>query len=180
VSLYEELGVSRSASSAEIRRAYLVRARLVHPDFHTEADARTRADAEQQMRRLNEAWAVLGDRDRRRDYDRGLAADERRTRRERPAGAPNPEFVPYVDDDTDYSALLDEAGEGNGVRLPRAVQLAPAVLLVVAIFAFSAGLVADLGPLLGLGVICFVLSGLAFLLAPAFAVLRSLESDRDN
>lgn len=176
---YEVLGVDRDASTAAIRRAYLAKARQAHPDFHVDADGATRATAERQMRQLNEAWAVLGDEARRRDYDGDLRARQRQAVRDRPAGTPSPEFVPYADDDTDYAALLDEAGPGNGATVPRAVQLAPVALLAVAIFSLCAGLVASFAPLLAIGVICFVLSGLAFVLAPAFAVMRSLESDRD-
>ena len=102
----------------------------MHPDFHTGDDAPTRATPSGRCGALNEAWAVLGDDDRRRVYDQGL---------ERPAAAPrsgapghpappSPDFVPYIDDDTDYSALLDEAGPGNGATVPRAAQLAPVVL----------------------------------------------------
>jgi hypothetical protein len=176
---YELLGVERDAPPAAIRRAYLAKARRVHPDFHVGADSRTRADAERQMRRLNEAWAVLGDHDRRRDYDGDLRAQQRRAVRERPAGTPSPDFVPYVDDDTDYSALLDEAGPGNGASIPRAAQLAPVMLLALAVFCLCAGLVSSFAPLLAIGVISFVLSGLAFVLTPALAVMRSLGSDRD-
>ena len=180
---YEVLGVPVSASPADVRRAYLRAARVAHPDFHTDADAGTRSSAEERMRRVNQAWAVLGDDARRRAYDQTLADGEHEARvaerRARPPGAPSPEFVPYIDDDTDYAALLDEAGPGNGARVPRAVQLAPAALLGIALFALSAGLVASFGPLLALGAVCLVLSGVSFILTPALAVMRSLESDRD-
>jgi len=179
VTLYEDLGVDPDASTAVIRRAYLARARTVHPDFHADADAATRADAEREMRRLNAAWAVLGDEDQRRTYDDGLRVEARPVVRERPTGGPSPDFVPYSDDDTDYAALLDDAPIGNGARVPRAVQLAPPVLLAVALFALSAGLVASFAPLLALGVVCLILSGVAFVLTPALAVMRSLESDRE-
>jgi len=66
VTHYEALGVAPSASPAEIRRAYLHAARLAHPDFHTDADAATRSEAEERMRQVNQAWQVLGDAERRR------------------------------------------------------------------------------------------------------------------
>jgi hypothetical protein len=180
VTHYEDLGVDPDASAAAIRRAYLARARRVHPDFHAGADPATRAEAEREMRRLNAAWAVLGDEERRREYDDGLRIEARRVVRERPAGAPSPEFVPYSDDDTDYAALLDEAGPGNGATVPRAVQLAPPLLLGIGLFACSVGLVTSLAPVLALGLLCVLLSGIAFVLTPALAVMRSLESDRDD
>jgi curved DNA-binding protein CbpA len=179
VSHYDVLGVDPKSSAAEIRKAYLARARRVHPDFHTGDDAATRAEAEQQMRALNEAWSVLGDDDLRRVYDKGLEDHHTEVRRTRPAGTPSPDFVPYIDDDTDYSALLDEAGPGNGATVPRAAQLAPIVLFGLSIFAFSAGLVTGLSAVYAVAVVSLVLSGLSFLLTPALAVMRSLESDRD-
>jgi len=179
VTHYDVLGVDPKASAADIRKAYLARARRVHPDFHTGEDAGRRAEAEQQMRVLNDAWAVLGDEERRGTYDADLAHLERQERRTRPTGVPSPKFVPYDDDDTDYSALLDEAGPGNGATIPRAVQLAPVVLLGVAVFAFSAALVTGLTAIYAGAIVALVLSALSFLLTPALAVMRSLASDRD-
>ncbi len=179
VSHYDVLGVDPGASAAEIRKAYLARARRVHPDFHTGDDAAARARAEQQMRVLNEAWAVLGDKGRRQAYDQGLEDRRPDTRLRRPAGTPSPDFVPYSDDDTDYAALLDEAGPGNGATVPRWVQLAPVALFGAAVFAFSAALVTGLAGVYAIAVITLILSGLSFLLTPALAVMRSLESERD-
>lgn len=66
--LYDELGLPPTATAAELHRAYRERARRLHPDVAGEDDST--ADA---MRRLNDAWRVLGDPARRRDYDRTLA-----------------------------------------------------------------------------------------------------------
>lgn len=59
---YEVLGVPRTASTRQIRTAYLARARRAHPDLvgHRGTDV---------MRLLNEAWAVLKDSDRRSALD---------------------------------------------------------------------------------------------------------------
>ena len=65
VTLYEVLGASRDASEDDLRRAYRAAARELHPDVNPDAAT---SDA---MRRLNAAWAVLGNPDRRREYDRG-------------------------------------------------------------------------------------------------------------
>jgi hypothetical protein len=179
VTHYEDLGVAPDASTVAIRREYLARARRVHPDFHTDADPTTRAKAEREMRHLNAAWAVLGDEGRRRDYDRDLRARQPPVMRERSTGAASPEFVPYSDDDTDYSALLDDAGPGNGVTVPRTIQMAPPLLLGAALVALSAGLVTSFAPLLAAGVVCLLLSALSFVLTPALAVMRSLDSDNE-
>jgi hypothetical protein len=69
---YEVLGVTRAASAGELRKAYLERARLLHPDRHIDAGPRARDEAERAMQELTEAWRVLGDAGRRRRYDRDL------------------------------------------------------------------------------------------------------------
>lgn len=70
---YTTLGVAPGASQDELRRAYHQEARRWHPDRFANADAKDSARAEDAMRRVNEAWRVLGDQSRRRAYDRELA-----------------------------------------------------------------------------------------------------------
>ena len=60
---YNTLGVSRSADAAEIKKVYRKLARKYHPDVSKEADA------EKRMAEVNEAYAVLGDAERRKAYD---------------------------------------------------------------------------------------------------------------
>lgn len=59
---YALLGVPPNASTAEIKRAYRRLARLHHPDLNAQAQ-----DA--QIKRLNEAYAVLSDSQKRATYD---------------------------------------------------------------------------------------------------------------
>jgi hypothetical protein len=63
---YEILGVSHTANTEEIRRAYRERARKTHPDLSPSATASV------QMADVNRAWSVLSDARRRREYDATL------------------------------------------------------------------------------------------------------------
>jgi hypothetical protein len=74
---YETLGVARTATADEIRRAYHAQARRYHPDRAGDRPAAEARRAEEAMRRVNEAWRVLGDDHRRRDYDRDLDVSSR-------------------------------------------------------------------------------------------------------
>jgi hypothetical protein len=66
---YEVLGVMPSASQDEIRVAYRMRAREVHPD----TAAGKRSDASVQMAHIAEAWRVLSDKAMRLAYDSELS-----------------------------------------------------------------------------------------------------------
>ncbi len=69
---YEELGIPRTASEPEIRRAYKQLAKLLHPDQYPDEQLSSMAD--RQMRRLNGILEVLTDPVRRLEYDAGLDA----------------------------------------------------------------------------------------------------------
>ena len=62
--LYEVLGVDRDADARTIKRAFLKKARKLHPDVNKSPDA------EEQFKELNEAYSVLSDERRRANYDR--------------------------------------------------------------------------------------------------------------
>lgn len=76
-SFYDILEVSPSASAAEIRASYLKLAREYHPDRVPEYLTKLRADAEEKVKEINEAWAVLGDPATRKKYDVKLQAKAR-------------------------------------------------------------------------------------------------------
>ena len=61
---YELLGVSRSASAEEIKKAYRKRARDLHPDANPD-----NPEAEAQFKELSKAYAVLSDDQQRARYD---------------------------------------------------------------------------------------------------------------
>ena len=66
--LYTLLGVTRAASAAEIERAYRRLARRYHPGINPGDRA-----AEDMFRRVQSAFEVLSDLERRREYDRGAS-----------------------------------------------------------------------------------------------------------
>src|SRR5690348_4966907 len=61
---YESLGVPRSASDADIKKAFRKLAREYHPDV-----AKNKATAEEKFKEINEAYEVLGDPEKRKKYD---------------------------------------------------------------------------------------------------------------
>jgi molecular chaperone DnaJ len=61
---YEVLGVARDASADEVKKAYRNLARECHPDVSDAPDAETR------FKRINEAYEVLSDSEKRAAYDR--------------------------------------------------------------------------------------------------------------
>lgn len=70
---YEVLGVRRTASLIEIKRAYYRKARAYHPDAHAGSGPEVLDEAERAMSQLNAAWNVLRDVESRASYDDELA-----------------------------------------------------------------------------------------------------------
>ena len=61
---YEELGVNRTASDDEIKKAYRKLAMKYHPDHAKDDKA-----AEERFKKISEAYAVLSDKEKRKQYD---------------------------------------------------------------------------------------------------------------
>ena len=94
---YSALGVERSATADDIKKAYRKLARKHHPDLNKAPDAEAR------MKQINEAYAVLGDAEKRAAYDR---LGERR-------GGDPQDFRPPPDWDAgfEFSGAPDDAGD---------------------------------------------------------------------
>lgn len=140
---YAVLGVDPSASDAEVRRAYLALARRFHPDANPGGEAR--------MRDVNEAWAILGDRDRRAAWDRR---------------APDPGFVPDdpAEDDFDARAQPDvpyRPPTPAQQQRRRVLTMAPVALFVVAVVTAMAGAFFDNPAMIGASVVVFGFACLA-------------------
>ena len=65
---YAVLGVARDATPLQVARAHRRLAKRHHPDLH--AGAESASQEADRMRRINEAWQILSNPVRRREYDR--------------------------------------------------------------------------------------------------------------
>ncbi|GJM37514.1 MAG: hypothetical protein DHS20C19_08810 [Acidimicrobiales bacterium] len=176
---YRELGVDPSASAAEVRRAYLSLARDAHPDFHTGSESGRRR-AEERMRRINAAWAVLGDVDARADYDRArLRGTPRPTFHAASHGSvdgadpwrPFDEGDPLGFDDRDDRPITNSA-------LPSWMKTVPALGILFGLAALISGALVGFEGLALIGLYLVLLSIGLFLAAPLVALSMSRSQDR--
>ncbi|XP_062518402.1 dnaJ homolog subfamily C member 7-like isoform X2 [Corticium candelabrum] len=68
---YKILGVDKSASETEIKKAYRKQAMLVHPDRHSSASEEQKKENERKFKEVSEAYTVLSDPNKRHRYDSG-------------------------------------------------------------------------------------------------------------
>lgn len=76
--LYEILEVSETASEEVIEKAYKVLAKKHHPDLQP---AEKKQQAEQMMKQINEAYSILGDSQKRREYNEKLNRERQNIRK---------------------------------------------------------------------------------------------------
>jgi DnaJ-class molecular chaperone len=124
---YKELGVSRSASADEVRKAFRKLAKQYHPDQNPGDKA-----SEERFKKISAAFDVLGDVDKRKKFDAGeIDADGRETARGFRPGGPGQGGSPFGgggspggfggQEDVDFGDILSEmfgrgAGTGFGAR----------------------------------------------------------------
>ena len=75
--LYEILGVERGSSPEQIKKAYRTLAMKYHPDRNPND-----TEAEEMFKKVNEAYSVLGDEQKRKEYDL-YGSEQERMRQER-------------------------------------------------------------------------------------------------
>jgi len=71
---YEILGVQRDASPQEIKEAYLYWVNVLHTDRMSKMPERIRMKAQEDLKKVNEAYSVLSDSTERAEYDRRMGA----------------------------------------------------------------------------------------------------------
>ncbi len=117
---YQTLGVPRYATAEEIKKAFRGLARQYHPDTHPNDN-----NAERKFKEINEAYEVLGDVDKRRQYDRyganwqrysgtGFGAASQRRSTTRPTGASGFSSRPTGAGSGFGSGFGGNASSGNG------------------------------------------------------------------
>ena len=72
--LYDILEVSRKASPEVINKAYKILAKRYHPDLKSGEE---KLIAEEKMKQINEAYMILSDEQKRKEYDKKLEAQEK-------------------------------------------------------------------------------------------------------
>ena len=125
---YQVLGVARTASEDDIRKAFRKLAREYHPDV-----AKDKKTAEEKFKEINEAYEVLSDPEKRKKYDElganwkqgadfrpppgwGEAGQQRRRRSSSGRREPNPEDFEFHFGGTGFSDFFEQFFSGGGGR----------------------------------------------------------------
>ena len=177
---YEVLGVTPDASMSDIKKAYLAAARDAHPDVNNQSE-RSRREAEERMRQINAAWAVLGDVDERSYYDRQRLKAQRpptQTARFQATATGEQAFRPF--DDSDDDEPFDERDDRpiTESRLPVWVTMTPPALVVGGLLSLLFGAFVGILPLVTLGLVSMVVGGVTFMAVPIIAVGMAARADR--
>jgi len=164
VTHYEALGVSPSASHAEIKRAYRLKVRLHHPDVGGSGGDFIHA--------VNQAWATLGDPARRQAYDRAIGMGVAAPRSAPPRPAASVDLDDAEDEEMDWGPEPEP-----GPPAKRDVFLfVPIAFLGCAAFCVGLGGLLYAPVLLGMAVFFLALAGLSFALVPILTLRRQARS----
>jgi hypothetical protein len=156
---YATMGVRRDASSGEIRRAYLARARERHPDMPGGSDGA--------MSDLNAAFAVLSDPKERKSYDRsiGVAGAGAGAVESRGTTAPG-----HYDEGHSHDPVeLNDDGQELSLAMRFFTKAVP-LLFVAAFGVMVVGAMLQVEPMFAAGIAMGVASLVLFALMPFFAM----------
>jgi len=176
------LGVGRGASEQEIKRAYHHLARRHHPDAHGPASAAVLDAARRKMVAVNAAWAVLGDPERRRDYDAGLGHRAVHSTRPPEGGGGDaragPEFPDWFEPDDRVPAAHLEEDIDEEVRrgLADFVVFVPVGIAALAVTTFAFSLVVQWPALFVVSVMLVPLAVVSFFLTPLVVIATRVRS----
>ena len=73
---YKILGISKSATDDEIKKAYKRQALKWHPDKHSNGDEEERLNADRMFKDIGEAYSVMSDPQKKARYDQGADIEE--------------------------------------------------------------------------------------------------------
>ena len=150
---YETLGVSPTSTTQEIRKAYLRRARALHPDRQLDRPTVEARKAEQAMQQVNVAWNVLSDPKKKADYDSGIRprsshASARTVQTRRPTAAQSQSST--EPENSQARSIDEEPGDGSvsiWASIPVLLVLG-LVLGILIVTAFADGEPADKRPVI--------------------------------
>lgn len=169
---YQTLRTDIGATQSELRTAYLKLARAYHPD---QADEGGRANAEQRMQAINEAWNVLGVPHKRRQYDAKLPVDgQANAEAHGTTMRGNAHFRAFDDDPIDRSDVdLDPTPMAGSKPIPRWVTMMPLAMLAFGVTFFGVGLLLAAGAILAFGAIIVLLGAVGLLMMPLIVMSRA-------
>lgn len=170
---YRTLDVAPSATSAELRTAYLKLARANHPDGFNGAE---RQAAETRMQAINEAWNVVGVAHKRKEYDATRPDAPGPTASSGPRRG-NAHFRPFDDDDDDLidrtDVDLDPTPLSGSGTVPRWITMMPVVLVVWGVLFFGVGVLVNAASVIAFAAIIVALGAVSFLMMPLIVMSRA-------
>lgn len=118
--LYSILGVSRDASDAELKKQYRKLSLQYHPDRQNGKTDAEKKQAEEKMAQVNLAWSVLGDPEKRKQYDNGMIDDNGNQQGFNPFGGGGSPFGDFDFSDI-FGGMFGRRGRSGGRAQERVI-----------------------------------------------------------
>lgn len=165
MSLYETLGCPPEASAAELRRAYRHALRAAHPDLGGNTA---------RLLEVRDAWAVLGDENRRRTYDRQMSMSAPSNASPRQADPPPAATAMPPAQRAPVREVPPRRGRGLSERLKTPSWATAAVSLVAALTGgFVVWILTSVGPLTATAAALYLASLVVVLIVRATGLSRA-------